>query len=153
MTNDRIVVAAIIIISLSLTAGGCAATSHRGSVAGSGIEKPLTIASSLRFDDIPVPSGFISISTESFIYQTENIRAGLIRYEGRSSPEATMQFYKEQMPVYNWQPVNIIEFGRKQLSFEKTGQSCIVIIEGFNNGKSIITISIGPKSEKSKILK
>lgn len=153
MTNDRIVVAAIIIVSLSLTAGGCAAPIYRGSASGSGIERPLTVASTLRFDDIPVPAGFVSISAESFIYQTENIRAGLMRYEGASSPEAMAQFYKEQMPVYNWQPVNIIEFGKKQLSFEKAGQSCIVMIEGFKNGRSIITISIGPKSEKSKILK
>jgi hypothetical protein len=153
MTNNRIVVAAVTIVYLSLTAGGCATPSHRGGTAGSEMERPLTIASSLRFDDIPVPSSFVSIPAESFIYQTENIRAGLMRYEGGSSPETLMRFYKEQMPVYNWQPVNIIEFGKKQLSFEKTGQSCVVIIEGFKSAKSIITISIGPKSEKSKILK
>ena len=76
-----------------------------------------------------------------------------MRYEGRSSPEALMQFYKEQMSVYNWQTVNIIEFEKKQLTFEKPGQSCIVTIEGSKNGKSIITISIGPKSEKQKIIK
>ncbi|MDP3786975.1 MAG: hypothetical protein Q8R05_05475 [Candidatus Omnitrophota bacterium] len=153
MTNEKkIVVAAIVFFALTITSG-CATPTYRGSTASSEMERPLVVASSLRFDDVPIPAGFISIPTESFIYQTENIRAGLLRYEGRSSPETVMQFYKEQMPVYNWQSVNIIEFEKKQLSFEKTGQSCIVIIEGFKNGKSIITISIGPKSEKAKLIK
>jgi hypothetical protein len=152
MMNNRTALAVIVIFILIMT-GGCATSAHRGSSAASEMEKPLAVASSLRFDDVPIPSGFASIATESFIYQTENIRAGLMRYEGRSSPETVMLFYKEQMPVYNWQPVNIIEFEKKQLSFEKPGQSCIVIIEGFKNGKSLITISIGPKSEKAKILK
>lgn len=153
MTNEKkVIVAAIVFFALTII-GGCATPAYRGSTASSEMEKSLVVASSLRFDDVPIPSGFVSIPTESFIYQTENIRAGLMRYEGRSSPEAVMQFYKEQMPVYNWQSVNIIEFEKKQLSFEKTGQSCIVIIEGFKNGKSIITISIGPKSEKAKLIK
>jgi hypothetical protein len=153
MKNDRIVTAAITVVALILTACGCATPNHGGAAVSSGTERPLAVASSLRFDDIPVPFGFASIPAESFIYQTENIRAGLMKYKGRSSPEVMMQFYKEQMPVYNWQPVNIIEFGKKQLSFEKPGQSCVVVIEGSGSGESIITISIGPKSEKSKILK
>ena len=151
MINGKIAVPVILVLTL-ITISGCATPAQRGSAAGSEIEKNLAVASTLRFDDVPVPVGFASIPTESFIYQTENIRAGLLRYEGKSSAEAVMQFYKEQMPVYNWQSINIIEFEKKQLSFEKTGQSCIVIIEGLK-GKTIITISIGPKSEKAKILK
>lgn len=152
MINEKIICTAIAIFVLTTAISGCATSAQRGSPAGSEIEKNLVVASSLRFDDVPVPAGFASIPTESFIYQTENIRAGLLRYEGRSSAEAVMQFYKERMPVYNWQSINIIEFEKKQLSFEKTGQSCIVIIEGLK-AKTIITISIGPKSEKAKILK
>lgn len=152
MINKKIAVAAIAVLGLITAVTGCATPTQRGNSAGSEIEKNLAVSSNLRFDDVPVPTGFVSMPTESFIYQTDNIRAGLLRYEGKSSPESVVQFYKEQMPVYNWQFINIIEFDKKQISFEKPGQSCIVIIEGLK-GKSIITISIGPKSEKAKLLK
>ena len=130
---------------LAFAAGGCATTGQNSNAP----EKNLAVSSLLRFDDIPVPSGFSQLSKESFIFQTESMRAGVLRYEGKASQESVMQFYKQQMPVYNWQPVNIIEFGLKQLSFEKPGQSCIVVIEG-TRSKSTVTISVGPKSEKPK---
>jgi len=134
-----------------LAVGGCA-TTGQGPTAGSGeAENNLAVSSVLRFDDVPVPIGFSQLPKESFIFQTESVRAGVLRYEGRASPESVMQFYKQQMPVYNWQSVNIIEFGLKQLSFEKPGQSCIVVIEG-TRSKSTVTISVGPKSERPKSL-
>lgn len=63
-----------------------------------------------------------------------------------------MLFYKEQMPLYNWQLINLIEYGKKQLNYEKVAQSCIITIDG-NKTKSILVISVGPKSERIKITK
>lgn len=138
-------------LTLILAAGGCA-TTGRGPTAVSGeAVKNLAIASTLRFDDIPVPAGFLQLPKESFVFQTESVRAGVLRYEGRADPESVMEFYKQQMTAYNWQPVNTIEFGQKQMSFEKPGQSCVIVIEG-TRSKSIVTISVGPKSEKPKSL-
>ena len=130
---------------LALAAGGCATTGQGSSA----VEKNLAVSPLLRFDDIPVPAGFSQLPKESFIFQTESVRAGVLRYEGKAGGESVMRFYKQQMPAYNWQPVNTIEFGLKQLTFEKPGQSCIVVIEGAG-AKSTVTISVGPKSEKPK---
>ncbi len=151
MSSKVIVVSFAFIFFIS----GCATDgrqSRQGSASGLEVGRKLTISPELRFDDVPIPSGFAPVPNESFVYQTENFRAGILRYAGKPSPEAVMEFYKEQMPLYNWQSINIIEFEKKQLGFEKTGQSCIVFIEG-KGSKSIITISVGPKSEKAKIVK
>lgn len=136
----------------SIIINGCATPGYKESSVVSGIEKGLTVASILRFDDVPVPSGFLQISNESFIFQSESLRAGVLKYSGKSSPDVVMQFYKEQMPLYNWQLINLIEYGKKQLNYEKTGQSCIIMIEGARS-KSVLTISVGPKSERTKIVK
>ncbi len=138
----------ICILPFLVIFSGCAT----GSSNSAGIEKNLSVASSLRFDDVPVPAGFNQVPDESFIFQTESLRAGVLKYTGKSSPESVMQFYKDEMPRYNWQSVNIVEFGKKQLCFEKTGQNCIVIIDG-TKSKSTIIISVGPKSEKQKPVK
>ncbi|MFH1778881.1 MAG: hypothetical protein ABH847_02490 [Candidatus Omnitrophota bacterium] len=139
-----------VFILMSVTMMGCATTGYRETSAE--IEKSLAVASTLRFDDIPVPSGFLQISNESFIFQSESLRAGVLKYSGKSSPDVVMQFYKEQMSLYNWQLINLIEYGKKQLNYEKTGQSCIITIEGARS-KSVLTISVGPKSERTKIVK
>lgn len=141
----------VIAFLLALSAPGCVTTGYN-SLANQRTEKSLTVSSALRFDDVPVPAGFIAIPNESFIFQTESLRAGVLRYAGKANPDSVMQFYKEQMPGYNWQSVNMIEFGKKQLTFEKTGQNCVVTIEG-TRSRSTITISIGPKSERAKTLK
>ncbi|MFA5338838.1 MAG: hypothetical protein WC317_01660 [Candidatus Omnitrophota bacterium] len=141
----RVAIYFFLIPLITLSAGGCATTGQGSSA----VEKNLAVSPLLRFDDIPVPAGFSQLSKESFIFQTESVRAGVLRYEGKAGQESVMQFYKQNMPVYNWQPINTIEFGLKQMSFEKPGQNCIVVIEG-NRTKSTITISVGPKSEKPK---
>lgn len=143
---------ACLLFFASIIINGCATPGYKDSPAVSDIEKGLTVASTLRFDDVPVPSGFIQISDESFIFQSESLRAGVLKYAGKSSPDVVMQFYKEQMTLYNWQLINLIEYGKKQLNYEKTGQSCIITIEG-TKSKSVLTISVGPKSERTKIVK
>lgn len=149
---NKILLYGILIFSFIITIGGCATSDYKGSPAASNVEKSLAVAPTLRFDDVPVPSGFIPISNESFIFQSESLRAGVLKYSGKSSPEAVMLFYKEQMPLYNWQLINLIEYGKKQLNYEKTGQSCIITIEG-SKSKATLIISVGPKSEKAKVLK
>lgn len=143
---------ACLLFFASIIINGCATPGYKDSPTVSGIEKGLTVASTLRFDDVPVPSGFLQISNESFIFQSESLRAGVLKYSGKSSPDVVMQFYKDQMPLYNWQLINLIEYGKKQLNYEKIGQSCIITIEGTRT-KSILTISVGPKSERTKIVK
>ncbi len=140
------------VLAFSLIMGGCATPDHKVSSAVFDVEKSLAVAPTLRFDDVPVPSGFISISDESFIFQSESLRAGVLKYSGKASPETVMLFYNEQMPLYNWQLINLIEYGKKQLNYEKTAQSCIITIEG-TKSKSTLIISVGPKSEKAKIMK
>lgn len=150
--KNKITGCGIFVFILMAITAGCATPAYMENPAASEIEKNLIVASTLRFDDVPVPSGFIQIPSESFTFQSEALRAGVLKYSGKSNPNAVMLFYKEQMPLYNWQLINLIEYGKIQLNYEKPGQSCIVTIEG-TKSKSTLTISVGPRSEKAKIVK
>ncbi len=125
--------------------GGCTTTSSQ-KTSTSTQAVSLEPAAMLKFADIPIPSGFRFMNTESYAFQSANFRAGLLRYIGKASGEQSVIFFKEQMPLYNWRMVNIIEYGRRMLSFEKEQESCIISIED-KGGKSEITISIAPKSQ------
>lgn len=110
----------------------------------------LEVASMLRFDDVPAPYGFKVLDSESFAFQNDVTRVALLKYIGGKTADQVVMFYKDQMPMYNWSPINIIEYERRILNYEKKNESCIVTIES-KGRKSIITIAISPKSRPMKV--
>lgn len=105
-------------------------------------------AALLKFSDIPVPALFKFAPEESYAFQATGFRAGLLEYNGRARGEQAVVFFKEQMPLYNWQLLNIVEHGRKMLSFEKENETCIITIDE-KGGRTGITVSVAPKSQVS----
>ena len=99
----------------------------------------------IKFSDVPVPAGFRIVSEKSFILESGGVRAGVIRYTGKADVESVIQFYKTQMPVYNWALLNVLEYGERMLNFERENESCVVTIN--SKGKRVdISISLAPKS-------
>jgi len=133
---------------------GCATTTYeRRSRDGSSSKEAVSdVSAILRFDDVPVPSGAALLSDESFAFQNDATRVALLKYIGGQTADQAVWFYKEQMPMYNWSPINIIEYERRILNYEKSSESCIVTIEP-KGRKSLITIAISPKSRPMKIEK
>jgi len=131
----------------------CATTSENTSFYGereTSIEKSLDVAAILRFDDVPVPFGFRTLETQSFAFQNDATRVALLKYLGSRSSDQIVAFYKQQMPMYNWSPINIIEYDRRVLNYEKNSESCIVTVEKHGR-KNIVTIAISPKSRPMKV--
>ncbi len=141
----------VVFLFLALALSSCA-TGYQGrsysddSVGG----KSMGVASMLRFDDVPVPVGFRTLNDESFAFQNDVTRVALIKYSGSKSADQMVLFFKEQMPLYNWSPINIIEYERRILNYEKGSESCIVTIES-KGMRSIVTIAISPKSRPMKV--
>ena len=132
---------------------GCATfTKGRSQSAISPKANQLEVSTLLKFDDLPVPDGFKFIANESFAFQTQGVRVGLLKYEGRANPDAVVKFYKDQMPLYNWKVVNLIEYGRRVLNFEKNGQTAVVTIDAKGNRVSL-TLAVSPRSESSATAK
>ena len=111
---------------------------------------PLEVSGVLRFDDIPVPYGFQILQEDSFTFENERARVGLLKYRGKSSPDQVVAFYREQMPLYNWEMLNVIEFGQRLLNFEKDEQTCIITVNP-ERSKMLVTIAISPKNAPSKL--
>ena len=106
----------------------------------------LAVTAKLRFHDLPVPTGFKLIQNKSFVFQTEGTRVALLKYSGRAKLQDLVDFYKEQMLLCNWELLNVVEYDRSVLNFERGGQTCIITI-GSRGMKKIITISVAPKAK------
>ena len=149
--NKKVFLLSTVYCLLFAILSGCTTMSGSQSYgSGSTVAGSLDVASLLRFNDIPVPSGFKILDTESFAFQNDLTRVALLKYIGSRNADLSVAFYKEQMPLYNWNTINIIEYERRILNYEKDSESCIVTIEA-KGRKSIVTIAISPKSKPMKM--
>ncbi|MBM3246662.1 MAG: hypothetical protein FJZ13_04990 [Candidatus Omnitrophica bacterium] len=126
---------------------GCAGLSRRERPAGS--PALLEPQASFKFADIPVPAGFKFLAQDSYSFESSGVRVGVLKYQGKAKPEQVIVFYKEQMPMYNWGLLNIIEYGNRMLNFDRDSETCIINL--LPKGNSIVlTISVGPKSQGAR---
>ncbi|MBU1006516.1 MAG: hypothetical protein KKH08_02840 [Candidatus Omnitrophica bacterium] len=140
-----LIVGCLAVVSLM---SGCSTLSGSGSYSGQDVS--LDVSALLRFSDVPIPAGFKILDKESFAFQNDATRVALLKYVGSKSPDLVVSFYKDQMTMYNWSAINIIEYERRMLNYEKDTESCIITIEP-KGGGSIVTIAISPKSRPMKL--
>ncbi len=133
----------VFICALGVVLSGCAGMGNSDAkISNPGMLEPQTI---IKFSDIPVPVGLKNLPNQSYSFESSGVRVGVLKYQGKGNAEQVINFYKEQMAMYNWTLVNIIEYGQRLLNFERENESCIITIEP--KGSSVImTISLGPKS-------
>ncbi|MFH1442030.1 MAG: hypothetical protein ABIH18_08340 [Candidatus Omnitrophota bacterium] len=133
---------------------GCASSSKKqANTVNSALLEPQGV---LKFSDIPIPVGFKAVPRDSYSFESSGIRVGILKYQGKANIEQVVNFYREQMPMYDWNLLNIVEYGNRLLNFDRNLETCIISLEP--KGKYVVsTISIGPKSNKkesrSKIVK
>jgi hypothetical protein len=90
--------------------------------------------------------GFRSLPHGSYSFESSNVRVGVLKYQGKADAEQVVNFYKEQMPMYNWFLLNAVEYGDRILNFDRENETCIVNLQPRGNNV-IVTISLGPKSQ------
>ncbi len=146
MRKDKQFLVGVVVGIIAISLIGCATVPRTEGERAAEAEKPaLSVAPNLRFDDVPIPSGFRLLQEESFTFQNDYLRVGLLKYTGKAKGEQIVVFYREQMPLYNWSLINLVEYGRRVLNFKKDNQICVITIESTMT-KTNLTISIAPKA-------
>jgi len=102
----------------------------------------------LKFSDVPVPTGLKPISQASYSFESSGVRVGVLKYQGKGNADQITNFYKEQMAMYNWNLINIVEYGQRLLNFDRENETCIISLEP-KGSNIILTISLGPKSQNT----
>jgi len=126
---------------------GCATLFKKD--AQTGIPALLEPSMMLKFADLPYPTGFKLLSKDSYTFESQGVRVAVLRYRGKANADQLVNFYKEQMPMYNWALLNTVEYGERLLNFDRANETCIVSL--LPKGSSVtITISVGPKAQIPK---
>jgi hypothetical protein len=99
------------------------------------------------FDDILIPKEMKLVPKQSLLFETPEIKAGVISFEGRVDPVSLFNFFMTNMPKDEWQLRSYFKYGRYIMVFEKTDKDCIVSI----NEKTLTTeleMWITPRTRK-----
>jgi hypothetical protein len=136
---------ALLVLSTFIISG-CALMNKKQVSTTSGLLEPQSIA---KFSDLPVPAGFKLLAPNSYSFESAGVRVAVLKYRGKTTPEQVINFYKEQMPMYSWNLLNIVEYGERMLNFDTDSETCVIRI--IPAGSSVtITISLGPKPQIPK---
>ncbi len=124
---------------------GCATTvkKEEGSAKAPAILEPSSIS---KFADVPVPNRFKFLETDSYSFESAGIRVGFLKYQGKATAEQVVSFYREQMPMYNWNLLNVVEYGDRLMNFDREAETCIITITP-KGSAALITVSVGPKNQ------
>jgi len=139
----------IFFVSLSLFAafaGGCA-TANYTNTKGSDTQliEPQNI---FKFSDVPIPAGFKPMAKDSYSFESSGVRVAVLKYRGKGNRDLINGFFKEQMAIYKWNLLNMVEYGDTIMNFEKENETCIITLAP-RRGTIIASISLGPKSPKA----
>ena len=141
MRNNILVIALLGCSVLALCSCAGVAKKDASSKEGAFLEPQ----AALKFNDIPAPTGFKFLPEESYTFESAGVRVGILKYRGKADVEQVVNFYKDQMPLYNWNLLNVMEYGERLLNFEREQESCIINLA--SKGRNItVTVSLGPKS-------
>ena len=108
-----------------------------------------SLAPQYRFEDVPVHPKLKISPNESFIFETQSIKAGILVYYGSESINEIVEFFKNEMPKHAWRLVNSIEAkGIVSMNFEKEGWSTLMRVHR-SALKTAVEITIGPRDDGS----
>jgi hypothetical protein len=97
---------------------------------------------------IPVPVGFRLIDESSEDWSSGPTRYLRHRYRGSADKRAVRAFYREQMPLVRWTPINDGNVqGRITMRFQRGQESCTITIEAGRRGLSrhaVVEVLISP---------
>ena len=126
---------------------GCATTPEGAYSEESEEVVQYSVAKQLRYEDVPVPSNFHLIPSESLAVESQSTRISSLRYKGRVNRIRVINFYKTNMSTYGWELINLIESGQTIMNYSNGDEICTIVLTG--SGSDItMTISLSPEDKR-----
>jgi hypothetical protein len=98
------------------------------------------------FDDILVPKDMELQTGSSFIFETPQVKAGLLVFKGRVDAVSLATFFENNMHKDGWARSSSFKYQRAIMVFTKPDRDCIInIIE--HRFSTLLEIWVAPKSE------
>lgn len=89
----------------------------------------------VQFADIPVPSEYVLLERESYSFQGQLFRNGMLKYQGPLEWRLALDFYRRELPTAGWS-LEKTERGPdfRVLYFSKGQEKLIAVVRQIRNG-------------------
>lgn len=101
------------------------------------------------FEDIPIPTEMKINTRESILFETQNIRSGILNFSGRVDSDSLFNYLQVAMTNEGWRLLNSIKYGTYMLAFDKPDRFCIIRIVP-RQFSSELQIWISPKIDRGQ---
>ncbi len=96
------------------------------------------------FEDIPIPREMKINARDSILFESQNMRSGMLSFSGRVDSDSLFNYFQVSMADEGWKLISYIKYGTYIQTFEKPDRLCIIrIIE--RSFSSELQIWISPK--------
>jgi len=96
------------------------------------------------FEDIPIPGEMKINAKDSILFESLNIKSGMLSFSGRVDGDSLFNYFQASMVNEGWSLISYIKYGTYILTFEKPDKLCIIrIIE--KSFSTELEIWISPK--------
>jgi hypothetical protein len=98
------------------------------------------------FPDVPVPKELKMLADRSFVYETPNLKVGVLVLSGNVDLDSLENYFKINMVKNGWKFVNAFKFRGVALNFIKEDKSCNIKMskDAFN---AEVEIWVGPSDK------
>ncbi|PIE69497.1 MAG: hypothetical protein CSA21_02385 [Deltaproteobacteria bacterium] len=80
------------------------------------------------FDDVLIPRDMEIDNKESLVFESPNLKAGMMSFQGRVDAISLFEFFVNSMPKDGWHTTSSFKYGRYIIGFEKPNKDCIISI-------------------------
>ncbi len=99
---------------------------------------------------IPIYPGFSYQESKSFVYESGQVRAGVLVFSGKATMSQLVDFYKSKMPDYGWNLVSFFQHDQDSfLNYDAPDRTCQLTLH-VGDFSSTITIRTGTKVVQDK---
>ncbi len=103
-----------------------------------------------QFPDIPIPSG-ATINVEKTLVFGSDPWFGQLSMNARSDSGVLFEFYRSNLPQYNWQEIASVRAPTSILTYENGDRVLAISIQGTTLRGSEVTISVSPRGKPAAI--
>lgn len=90
-------------------------------------EQPPEIGQYLEFKDVQIPAGLKLDNKSSFVYESNNVRAGVLGLTGKLPLVDVLDFFETNMPRDGWSLLSSFKYQKNILMYTKADKVCLVI--------------------------
>lgn len=85
-------------------------------------------SSYLDFEDVQIPGGLKLVREQSFVYENNNLRAGVLALKGDGPVVAVLNHFQTRMPADGWEQLSSFKYHKNILIYTKPDKVCLVIV-------------------------